>query len=240
MNMNNENGNGVSFFKTSFKESVDYLALPPRFARKHLQNGNNNNKTQSVVLKIKSVGKWRVKYLKIEDKYYFMDGWLNFMKENHVQNDDVLVFWLLSSSPLLIFGVFIYASNGCLKHPLKFSGGEKGISQKKRFVNEEISDDKKSLKRVVKEYFIHRIPMNKTFVRAAGADHLRSAKLMNDEGKFWNVTVQKYGGPETPYITTGWFNFRKDNKLKIGDVCEFSHVKANLFHVRIIKKGIDA
>lgn len=88
--------------------------MPSGFAKKYLENGNK--KKQTIVLKTTSGDKWRVGYLKMVDRFYFIDGWFKFMKENHLQNGDFLVFWLVSRSPKSSFNVFCYASNGCLKN----------------------------------------------------------------------------------------------------------------------------
>ncbi|KAL4564609.1 hypothetical protein LXL04_028675 [Taraxacum kok-saghyz] len=119
MNFNNGD-HKAPFFKILLNDSVDYLPVPTTFAKEFLEKGNNRKHT--LVLKPKSAVKWRVKYLKNEDRYYFMDGWLNFIKDNRLQVGDFLVFWLLSASPKSTFQVFCYAPNGCLKHPVGSSG----------------------------------------------------------------------------------------------------------------------
>ncbi|KAI3813333.1 hypothetical protein L1987_18053 [Smallanthus sonchifolius] len=110
--------------------------LPPAFGKKYMEN--RYIKKQTVVLKINSGVKWST--LKIKDKYYFMDGWLKFMKDNRLQMGVFLVFWLLSRSPNPIFQVFIYGLNGCLENPTSsdVAGASNGNVA---LVKEETSDD---------------------------------------------------------------------------------------------------
>ncbi|XP_024974919.1 putative B3 domain-containing protein Os03g0621600 [Cynara cardunculus var. scolymus] len=257
--------NGVSFFKILLRDDVDYLPLPPSFAKKYLKNKN-----QTLILKTKSTVKWSIRYLKIEDRYYFMDGWLKFINDNRLRMGDFLVFWLQSSS---IFQVYIYAPNGCLKNPTTSSGnlhrpihsrvplfrplsainslshvavaggGKNHKILKKHIVKvEETSDDdtkegvQQSFRRVVSKTCIHKLAMNKSFVKGLGINGYRSVRLKNEEGKMWEVKVSMYGGEKVPYLTKGWFDFRKDNKIEIGDKCEFNRVKNNLLHVHVLKK----
>ncbi|KAI3665746.1 hypothetical protein L6452_44376 [Arctium lappa] len=235
----NKNNNNVSFFKILLNNNVDYLPLPPSFAKKYL------NKNQTLILKTKSTLKWKVKYIKIEDRYYFIHGWLKFINDNHLQMGDFLVFWLLSPS---MFEVFMYAPNGCLKTlTTSCSGGGKNDKmlklKKVSFVKKESSDDdfmedvKQSLRRVITKNCVHKLPMTKSFVKAVGINGCCRLRLKNDDGKVWEVKVKKYGSKREPIMTTGWINFKKDNKIQIGDLCEFNHVKANLLHVHIFKKG---
>lgn len=117
--MKSRYGDQASFYKILSSDSDDHLQLPPDFAEKYLENGNSNAQTVvlSVVLKAKSAVKWSVKYVKIKDKYFFMDGWLKFIKDNRPQMGDLLVFSLLSPPPNSSFQVTFYAP----KHPLTSS-----------------------------------------------------------------------------------------------------------------------
>ncbi|KAJ9563702.1 hypothetical protein OSB04_008862 [Centaurea solstitialis] len=261
--MNSNNGNGVSFFKILLKDDVDYLPLPPNFAKKHLKNKNQ----LTLVLKTKSSVKWKVKCVEIEDRYYFMDGWLKFAKDNGLKKGDFVVFWLNSPS---IFQVFLYAPNGCLKtsgggkkrkilekpsvkketsdddsmEDVKQSrGGKKLKIWKKPSVKKEMSDDdsmedvKRPLRRNMTKTAIHSLSITKSFMKDVGIYEYCSLRLKNDHGYVWKVKVMKYRAEKMPYLTKGWSDFRKDNKIQTGDWCEFHHVRANLLLVRIFKKG---
>ncbi|KVI09470.1 hypothetical protein Ccrd_012129 [Cynara cardunculus var. scolymus] len=182
-------------------------------------------------------------YLEIEDRYYFIHGWLNFINDNHLKMGHFLVFWLLSPS---IFQVWIYAPNGCLTNPTTTcSGGSKNENiLKKPFIKEEeasdddsMESDKKSLKRVITKNYIHKMLMTKSFLQDVGMNGCRRLRLKNVDGKVWEVKVKRYGRKVAPYMSTGWIKFRKENKIEVGDLCEFSHVKANLLRVHIFKKG---
>ncbi|MFS8033405.1 putative transcription factor B3-Domain family [Helianthus anomalus] len=240
----NNRGGGASFFKILLRDSVDRLPLPPAYARKYLETSSSNMKKQMVVvLKIKSGVKWSVTYSKIRDKYYFMDGWLKFMKDNRLQMGVFLVFWRLSPS---VFQVSVYGPNGCLKQPTVSH-----VSNRKTpFVNEDVYDDdddssenvqQKKMISVVKSSYLHKMPLKKHFVEAIGIKGYSSLQLRNDEGKIWNVKLNlfKYGLNRFMQISTGWHDFRKHNKIETGNTCEFYHVKSNLLHVRVLtaKRG---
>ena len=64
-------------------------------------------------------------------------------------------------------------------------------------------------------------------------------RLKNDEGE-WEMEVRNRsrGCARTTTLVENcsWFDFIKDNKVKVGDTCVFNHVKGNLFHVHVIKK----
>ncbi|KAI3699635.1 hypothetical protein L2E82_44059 [Cichorium intybus] len=249
--MNFNNRAGVSFLKKLPSDSVDYLPLPSAFAEKYLEKGNN--KKQTLVLEPKSAVKWSVKYFKIEDKYYFMDGWIKFIKDNRLQVGDFLVFRLLAASPKSIFQVIFYAPNGCLKHPVtstgNFSLNRKDSrplvvyegTGKKRIGKEETSgdddDSNKLLTKVLRKSSLHRLPMNKGFWKANGLHQYEYMRLRTDkEGKIWKVEVRKYGRMKYLFLTRGWNDFWNDKKLEIGNILRFSHVKDNLFHVHVIKR----
>ncbi|KAI3503143.1 hypothetical protein L1887_31579 [Cichorium endivia] len=243
--------------------SVDYLPLPSAFAKKYLEKGNN--KKQTLVLEPKSAVKWSVKYFKIEDKYYFMDGWIKFIKDNRLQVGDFLVFRLLAASPKSIFQVIFYAPNGCLKHPVSSTGnfpfnrsdrrplvvyevtGKNSIGEKETS-GDDTDDDKnddgyddddsshKLLTKVLRKSSLHRLPINKGFWKANGLHRYECMRLRTDqEGKIWKVEVRKYGRMKYLFLTRGWNDFWNDKKLEIGNILRFSHVKDNLFHVHVIK-----
>ncbi|KAI3699634.1 hypothetical protein L2E82_44058 [Cichorium intybus] len=215
--------------------------LPLAFAKKYL--GKANNKKQTLLVKTKSDVKWSVKYVKIDDKYYFMDGWLKFMNDNRLQMGDFLVFWLRSPSPNLLFQVFFFAPSGCLKHPISSSGAGDVI---KPFVNEENSNDEdddllgtvqKLLRRVLRTSYLNRMPLSNGFCNTTGIGVDGSVWLRNDDGKMWKVEVTKYGQKSPLLLARGWSDFRKDNKMKLQDIFEISHVKSNLLHIHVIKKS---
>ncbi|KAI3699632.1 hypothetical protein L2E82_44056 [Cichorium intybus] len=246
--MNFNKGDEVSFFKILLCASVDYLPLPTAFAKTFLEKGNN--KKHTLVLKPKSAIRWSVRYLNIEDKYYFTNGWLKFIKDNGLQVGDFLVFWLLSTSPKSIFQVFFYAPNGCLKHAVVSpSGNVRSIShaasggdgKKKKPVKEETSDDdadvdgslvdvRKSFMRVFKKSHV------RYFWKATEMDRYNCVWLRNDERKTWEVKVSQYRLNKMPYLTTGWLDFWKGNKMNVGNMLEINHVKDNMLHVRVLKK----
>ncbi|KAI3503140.1 hypothetical protein L1887_31576 [Cichorium endivia] len=173
MNFNEEDE--ASFFKILLSDSVDYLPLPTAFAKKYL--GKANNKKQTLFVETKPAVKWSVKYVKIEDKYYFMDGWLNFMKDNCLQKGDLLVFWL-RSPPNFMFQVFFFAPNGCLKHPISSSGacdGMKLVVKEGESNDDDESDDflgnvQNCSRRVLRISCLYRMPLTNAFWNTAGID----------------------------------------------------------------------
>ncbi|KAJ9564099.1 hypothetical protein OSB04_000065 [Centaurea solstitialis] len=110
----------------------------------------------------------------------------------------------------------------------------------KPVIREETNDDDLSenvhysMTKAIKKSHIYKMPMKKSFGKAVGINGYHRLRLKNDDGKMWKVEVRKYAKEKILYV--GWFHFRKDNKLKIGDLCEFNHVKDNLIHVRVLKK----
>ena len=77
-------------------------------------------------------------------------------------------------------------------------------------------------------------PMKKCFGEAVRINDYRSVWLKNDNGKMWEMKVRKHAEGKMFYI--GWFDFRKDNNMQIGDLCEFNHVQDNLIRVHVLKK----
>ncbi|PWA94169.1 hypothetical protein CTI12_AA063580 [Artemisia annua] len=248
--MKYKNGNEDSFFKIILKDSAVDLSLPAAFGKKYLEKCNSKKQRLRLKTSNQSGVKWSVKYLKINGRYYLRDGWLKFMKDNHLQMGDFLVFWRRTK---LTFHVFVYAPDGCLKQPTSSSSGSgsddhraagSGDVGKKVFVKEESSDDdgllenvEKFTRRVIKPSFKGVMPIRQDFVEATGIDGYDSLVLKNDEGKTWEVKLTKHGRawPQF-YLTTGWSSFRKQNKINFGNTCDFIHVNSNLLHVRVIKK----
>ncbi|KAK9064852.1 hypothetical protein SSX86_016234 [Deinandra increscens subsp. villosa] len=268
-------GDEASFFKILLSDS-EYLPLPSAFAKKYLEKGNN--KKQNIILQTKSCVEWRVKYMRIEDRYYFMGGWLRFMKENHLEVGDFLVFWPLSRDPNPVFRVLIYSPNGCFKCATSDSGNTSDISAaskgKKSSSVESMSDDDddesseddkaagngkksssvesmgddessehvgRSLTRVIWKTYRHRMPLSNGFVNATGINGHNRLKLKNDKGKIWEakVSMQTCGKYCRVFISQGWLKFLEDNKVKIGEMCKFDHVKGSMLHVSVLKNKKD-
>ncbi|KAJ9564248.1 hypothetical protein OSB04_000214 [Centaurea solstitialis] len=123
------------------------------------------------------------------------------------------------------------------------TGGDKDDKcPKKPMIKEETNNDDLSknvhysMTKAIKRSHIYKMPMKMSFGKAVRINGYRSLRLKNDDGKMWKVEVRKYAEEKILYV--GWFDFRKDNKLEIGDLCEFNHVKDNLIHVRVLKKYI--
>ncbi|KAJ0843800.1 putative transcription factor B3-Domain family [Helianthus annuus] len=240
--MNFRNGDQASsFYRILPNNDSEYLPLPSAFAKKYLENGDN--KKQIIVLKTQSGVEWRVKYTRIEDRYYFTGGWLKFMNKNHLQLGDLLVFWLRSFDPKPMFEVIIYSPNGCLKNTT--SSDDTGLDRKKKPSVEEATSDSVSLKnvdepltllRVVRKTYIYRMPLTRDFVKAAGIDDYGVLRLENIDGKMWDATLGKIGPHQAPVIGAGWFDFTKDNNVNVGSRCVITHVQDNLLRVHVSKK----
>lgn len=65
--------------------------------------------------------------------------------------------------------------------------------------------------------------------------------LKNDEGKTWEVGVRMWnsGRRWIPNLVTKWSDFVEDNELKVGDICEITHVQGNLLRVHVIKEKLE-
>ena len=142
-------------------------SLPAAFGKKYLEKCNSKKQRLRLKTSNQSGVKWSVKYSKINGRYYLRDGWLKFMKDNHLQMGDFLVFWRRTK---LTFNVFVYAPNGCLKQPTSSSSGSddqptssssgsddhtavgSGDDGKKVFVKEESSDDDDGLLENVEKF----------------------------------------------------------------------------------------
>ncbi|PWA91067.1 hypothetical protein CTI12_AA094090 [Artemisia annua] len=257
--MNFNKGDRASFFKILLRDSKDYFPLPTAFANKYLEKCKHMK--QTIILKTKSDVKWRVKcmYSKKKEIYYFTKGWLKFMKENRLHNGDFLVFWLVPSKKLLTFKVFFYEPNGCLiknqtsgsskRHKVVPTVGhsfdQESVKKKRVVEKEEISDDdsrKKGhwrLEKVVGQSYLTYMYMALTrgFAKVTGIYTRDWVRLKNSEGE-WEVGVRNWGHgrARVPNLVERWSEFIKDNKVKVGDTCVFSHVKGKLFHVHVIKK----
>ncbi|CAH1413278.1 unnamed protein product [Lactuca virosa] len=226
--MNFKYGDEASFFKILTNDSDDYLLLPPAFAEKYLEK--DNNKRGTVILKNKSAVEWSVKYFKIKDKYYFMDGWVKFMRDNRLQICDLLVFSLLSPPPNSIFQVVVYAPNGCFKHPICSSDLPFKVTKEQRSRNKSLE----LVKSFKSDKPFYSVTMKLSYLRAWGLyvpiTFLRRYLLSNDEisvNCVLEVSDGRKWGPIicTDYKTCGrlsgpnWKKFREDNQLGLGDVC---------------------
>nr|XP_043638678.1 B3 domain-containing protein REM5-like [Erigeron canadensis] len=260
----------ASFFKIIMRDSDDFISLSPVFTKKYMEE---SNETQTIVLKTNSsTAEWKVKYLKIDGKYYFMDGWLKFMKDNGVQMGDFLVFWLVSRSPT-VFEVFPYAPNTCLKNQSSCSGninpgtpkvghGLGGPSASADADSDACDDDddddketsmeevpaydvsvnkniNKSMSKIVMKTYTNCIPLTKEFENATGIGCYDTLLLKNKEGSKWKVDIRRYinNNQKTLRISKGWAKFVKDNKVEVGDKCEFKHLKGKLVRVHVFKKN---
>ncbi|CAI9276852.1 unnamed protein product [Lactuca saligna] len=223
--MNFKYADEASFYKILSSDSEDNLTLPPAFAEKYLEK--DNNKRGTVVLKTKSAVEWSVKYFKIKDEYYFMDGWVKFMKDNRLQMGDLLVFSLLSPPPNSIFQVVFYAPNGCVKHQICSSD----VPYKEQRSKKGSLESAKSFK---SDKPFYSVTMKLSYLGEWGLyvpiRFLKRYLLSNDEmsvncvlevsdGRKWGPikcrdykTCGKLYGPN-------WKKFREDNQLGVGDVC---------------------
>ncbi|XP_076909377.1 putative B3 domain-containing protein REM15 [Bidens hawaiensis] len=240
--MNFKKQGKASFFKILLRDSIDRLPLPLAFAKKYLEN--SNIKKQKVILKTKSGFKWSVKYSKIKDKYYFMDGWLKFMKDNGLHVGMFLVFWSLASrSSTRVFQVYVYEPNGCLKEPAASNACASNRKRKIPVVKLEEGDDDSSknmhkiMTRVLRKSNYSVMPMLSSFVKATGISGYSSVRLRNDKGRTWGVKLftYTYGTYQVTKMGARWGDFTKDNKIKVGNICEFYHVKSNLLCVRVLR-----
>ncbi|KAJ0692476.1 putative transcription factor B3-Domain family [Helianthus annuus] len=210
--------------------------LPSAFAKKYLEKGDN--KKQTIVLKTQSGAEWRVRYIRIEDRYYFKGGWLKFMNQNRLQFGDFLVFWLRSFDPKPVFEVIIYSPNGCLKNTT--SSDDTCLDHKKKPSGDSDSlenvEGSVKLSRVVRKCYRYRMPLTRCFVKAAGIDDYGPLRLENSDGKMWDANLEMSGQDQSLFIGTGWLDFVKDNNVEVGDKCVITHVQDNLFHVHVSKK----
>ncbi|GKE47622.1 putative B3 domain-containing protein [Tanacetum coccineum] len=223
--------------------------------------GNGDNITQPIVLKTISGGKWEVKFAKIKDGYYFVDGWFDFVKQNRLEKHDFVVFWLISPPSNVIFQVFFYALNECLKEPLTGSNndihpiapnvghrsddsgardGNKPCVVKETNHNGSLTN-RKLFERIVCRTYLNYMRLTKDFERVTGIDCniVKRVRLMNDDGKKFKVTITTWKrglkSVPIPHLTGGWSEFLKDNNVEIGDICVFNHVKRTLLHVHVEK-----
>ncbi|KAI7743759.1 hypothetical protein M8C21_004211 [Ambrosia artemisiifolia] len=234
MKMNFKKQDEASFYQILLSDS-EYLPLPSAFAKKYLEKGDN--KKHTIVLKTESGVEWRVKYIRIEDRFYFMGrGWLKFMKDNRLLLGDFMVFWLRSCYSIPVLEVFIYSPNGCLKNTNGSDDTRLG-NEKKRSVKEETSDGDSldnvrplTMSRIVRKCYMYKMPLTKAFVKASGINY-GHLQLENEDGKMWDATLEQYSPNQIPVIGTGWSEFVKDNKLKIGNSCTITHVKDNFLRV---------
>ncbi|KAJ0454622.1 putative transcription factor B3-Domain family [Helianthus annuus] len=226
----------ASFYIILLSDS-EYLPLPSAFAKKYLEKGDN--KKQTIVLKTQSGVEWRVRYIRIEDRYYFKGGWLKFMNKNRLQFGDFLVFWLRSFDPKPVFEVIIYSPNGCLKNTPN-SSDDTCLDNKKKPSGDSDSlenvEGSVKLSRVVRKCYRYRMPLTRCFVKAAGIDDYGPLRLENSDGKMWDANLEMSGQDQSLFIGTGWLDFVKDNNVEVGDRCVITHVQDNLFHVHVSKK----
>lgn len=86
--------------------------IPPLFGKtfEHLLPDN-------VLLQTKSGETWSVKIERIDERYYFTDGWSKFVKDLELQMGEFLVFWLVlrGNDATAVFKVAMYGITGCDK-----------------------------------------------------------------------------------------------------------------------------
>nr|GEU86056.1 hypothetical protein [Tanacetum cinerariifolium] len=207
-------------------ESEVVLPLPSVFAKKHLEKGRNE--TQPIILENISGYKWKVKYAKINnDKYYFVDGWFDFMKANcnaPLRKEDYLqmsaIGPMIQMWPMRVMGINIVKETR-ENHLLK---------------------NKTLFEKVIYKSYLRKMPLLKDFERVTGIDSQdrKLVRVKNDEGKIYKMFIKSWKmGPKSvpiPHLVRGWSAFMKDNNVEVGDTRVFNHVEGILLHVHVKKR----
>ncbi|KAL2529382.1 putative B3 domain-containing protein [Forsythia ovata] len=126
----------VDFFKCYFPEtSAQRLQLPTAFSLQ-LQGAL----PESAFLRDRYANLWPVKMTKIENNWFFEDGWEKFVQDNSMEKRDVFVFKYDGDN---LFDVKLLGLSGCEKKGVgEFRMSVKEETAYKRVDHEEIEDDR--------------------------------------------------------------------------------------------------
>ncbi|KAL0450271.1 UNVERIFIED_CONTAM: B3 domain-containing protein LOC [Sesamum latifolium] len=241
-----------SFFKVLIKDFAQKLNLPPVFVQKYGQMLPG-----TAELRTSSGETWRVK-LEIEDeKYCFTGGWSKFVKDVELEMGEFLVFWFNIGKSS--FDVSVYGINGCEKG---ISSRNNTLTEDSDADGDaELSNDDANKKQprtcicqtegggrgsttnpqfevVLTQSRKLRISLRKGFAEAAGLIGKRAVVLeYPPKNRYWPVLLDNRSLPHFRLdFATGWFQFRRENDLRVGKTYSFEFNPAkNVIQVKELK-----
>ncbi|XP_027125313.1 putative B3 domain-containing protein Os03g0621600 [Coffea arabica] len=228
------------------------LKIPPEFVKKF-----NGDVPQTFTLEGPQGRSWQIVAGKVDEYFYFQEGWQNFVEDNSLENDDFLTF---SYGGCSRFYVEIFGKHGCRKEGAftiwndAMHRNENAVEQLHGKLNNTTQPMGRSLRSrtrgscseiglagKVQDNMRHhsgpfRVQLTKTYTN-------RYVKFPRDFGnvkKHWKkgkgalLRVQarewKVSIAKSGryfHLCTGWSSFVKENSLKIGDECNFEVIDNN-------------
>ncbi|XP_034689675.1 B3 domain-containing protein Os01g0723500-like [Vitis riparia] len=250
-----------SFFKVLIGDFTSKLRIPPAFMKKFRRMTFNN-----AVLKTITGESWMVSVKQEDSCYFFKKGWKKFVKDQHLEAGDFLVFWFLGDST---FQVVVYDKSGCEKDPnLGAKGKRIGLHGEKnnpcmgrydanhvmpatsvavKMESKDQGADKVAASgrtkhpqfvKVLKKYHDYVMLVPRAFAEETGMRWNKSTLVRDPEGRVWPVKVclRSKGKIE---MSSGWSDFVKANKLGKGDTCSFQCTDAtcHVIQVEILRRA---
>ncbi|KAK4421067.1 hypothetical protein Salat_2057200 [Sesamum alatum] len=240
-----------SFYKIFItSDFIRQLRLPPVFVEKH---GGFLSTTENVKLRISSGETWDVKLERMKnEQYYFTRGWTEFVKDINLEKLELLVFRLIADST---FHVHVYGILGFQRQSLGRSTDPQSTGRKNNKgsrtriaeneaggTDEESSNSNPYFEIILKKHRQSRVCVPKHFAEAAGLIGRKKVALEYPGGGQRSNSDVVLDSRSTANnfkldMAGGWADFRKANKLGIGNTYSFEFIPArNVIEVKQIKR----
>ncbi|KAL9681711.1 hypothetical protein QQ045_013498 [Rhodiola kirilowii] len=230
------------FFKIMFGDDIwKKMRIPPMF-RRHFSKDIDSADTATLIGP--SGHAWTARISAHEENVYLKSGWQEFLKENLVKANEMLVFTYDGN---MRFIVQIFDESGLEKRNTNFpeenkkqdpatATGNKCDALEKSVEQMKQKDDAIPLLEPTRPYFsvnIKAYHINQSayvYVQARFAKTYLSGSivkctLVDPDGRNWHVTIRPVGPNKQWHINTGWKDFAVANKLELSDICVFEPVE---------------
>ncbi|XP_071693680.1 uncharacterized protein [Rutidosis leptorrhynchoides] len=245
-----------SFFKVIRYRSSPYLFLPNAFVKKFSEKIPEN----SIFKAVAGDHCWKLKLVKIDDKYCFADGWVELVKDVKLGPKDMVVFWLVD--PFTFQASFLDKHGCCKDLTFNKTNGDDNDDVADGHDNDDVADghgndDENGVddvvhmqdkylcfQKIIEKSHIYTMWLPTKFVKSAGLENETKIMMKDHEGKEWimDIKIEVHGRKTKHRLSSGWSIFRDYHQLSEGDVCLFKFNKKegvlNLTQVLKSKKAI--
>ncbi|XP_054781825.1 putative B3 domain-containing protein Os03g0621600 [Prosopis cineraria] len=219
-----------SFFKILINDFSIRLQIPPALTSMFGQDVPN----KTIVLETYLGKSGEVKLEKLGSRFYFNNGWSDFVKANNLEQGDLLLFKYFADDPK--FKVTIYGKT-CCGHVGKSTCKQQTQDQKTtKFKKSRVLKyrrllpDKNQIKFTSDNPFFQvqlkcsnvtdYLQIPPAFINMYGKD-IRSKTSLEAFGKSAQVKLEKLG--KRFYFSNGWSEFVKASNLEVGDFLVFKY-----------------
>ncbi|CAN0864366.1 B3 domain-containing protein REM5 [Linum grandiflorum] len=165
---------------------------------------------------------------------FFTLGWTDFVKENNLEEGDLMVFYYHWDRAVHIF---ICNSVGRLKDVKETGQGAAATRNVGKRVKRDVGEKLLQFETIYKPYMHTLMRMPVRFAEATELNVGEDALLQDPTGKVWAIRVIA-GDAEgrQKRFSGGWTEFIRENGVEVGDRLSF-FLKPNFIQVTILKQG---